>query len=162
MALDDLLKIQRAGWIIESVDDYGTFCRCPSFGCNVRVKIKHGANVRACDPGLNRNPWDVPIGSYEDLRKFLRERREELLLTIPEVEDIAGLTADHLKKAEKDNPSRLPELGTIVLWAQSLGYEVVLRPTQLSKMGLRLIDETSRFRGRRVRERSRRRRQRAL
>lgn len=162
MALDDLKNIQRNGWIIESVDDEGTFCRCPSFGCNLRVKIKHGTNVRSCDPGLTRNPTEVQIGSYEDLRMFLRKRREQLLLTIPEVEEIAGLTAYHIAKAEKDNPSRLPELGTIILWSQALGYDVVLRPTQLSTMTLRFIDETRRFRGRRVQERDRRRRARGL
>lgn len=155
---DDLKEIQKAGWMVLGTLEDGVLCQCPSFGCGLKVKIKRGAKPQQCDPGLSRHPADRPIGSYEDARQLLRERREDLLLSIPEVEEIAGLTKDHLAKAEKDNPSRLPELDTIVVWAQALGYEIVFRPTQLSNMGLRLIAETSRYRGRRLQERDRRRR----
>ena len=158
MSVDDLKKAQAAGWMVEGALEDGILCRCPSHGCGLRVKIKYGAPIQQCDPGLSRHPADRPIGSYEEVRQLLRERREDLLLSIPEVEEIAGLTKDHLAKAEKDNPSRLPELDTILVWAQALGFEMVLRPTPLSNMGLRLIDETGRYRSRRVRARDRRRR----
>lgn len=161
MAVDDLKRAQRAGWIIEGVSDDGMLCRCPSAGCGLRVKIKYGASIQSCDPGLSRDPRAIPVGSYEDVRKLLRERREDLLLTIPEVEEIAGITKDHIAKAEKENPTRTPGLDIIAEWAAALGYEIVLRPTQLSALSLRLIDETRRYRGRRVQERERRRRQRA-
>lgn len=160
MSVDDLQKAQRAGWIIEGCDDDGMLCRCPSAGCGLRVKIKYGGPIQSCDPGLNRDPRSIQIGSYEDVRKILRDRREDLLLTIMEVEDIAGLTHGHLMKAEKENPTRTPGLDIIAEWAAALGYEVVLRPTQLPKLSLRIIDETRRYRGRRLQERARRRRDR--
>jgi len=160
MAVDDLKKAQRAGWIIEGADDDGMLCRCPSAGCGLRVKIKYGGPIQSCDPGLNRDPRAVPIGSYDDVRRLLRERREDLLLTIPEVEEIAGVTKDHFAKAEKENPTRTPGVDIIAEWAAALGYEIVMRPAQLSPLSLRLIDETRRYRPRRLQERARRRRSR--
>jgi transcriptional regulator with XRE-family HTH domain len=161
VSVDDLKRAQRAGWIIEGVDEDGMLCRCPSHGCGLRVKMKFGGPIQTCDPGLNRDPRSVPIGSYEDVRVLLRERREDLLLSIPELEEIAGLTKDHIAKAEKENPTRTPGFDLLSVWAQALGYEFVLRPAQLSPLSLRTIVETRQYRGRRLLERARRRRERA-
>lgn len=157
MSVDDLKRAQKAGWIIQGVDDEGILCRCPSSGCGLQVRIKYGGPVQHCDPGLTRDPRSIPVGSYDDVRRILRDRREELLLTIPEVEEIAGTTKDHLAKAEKENPSRVPGFDIIAEWAEALGYEIVLRPAQLSSLSMRLIAETRRYRRRRLQERARRR-----
>lgn len=160
MSVDDLKRAQRAGWMIEGVTDDGILCRCPSAGCGLRVKMKFGGPIQHCDPGLYRDPRSIPIGSYEDLRCVLRDRREDLLLTIMEVEDIAGLTHGHLLKAEKENPTRTPGLDIISEWAAALGYEIVLRPTNLPQLSLRIISEIRQNRGRRLQARARRRRER--
>jgi len=142
MSMDDLKAVQAAGWTLIATDGDSTLAACPSFGCGVKVRIPHGKRVLSCDPGLNRGPRDIPIGSYEDMRKALRLRRQELELAIPEVEHIAGLARDHLAKAEKPNPTKLPNVDTTLWWAAALGYEVVLRPVDLPDIALRIISET--------------------
>lgn len=160
MAIDDLKKAQDAGWVLVGATDKYSICRCPSYGCGVKLRIPYGTTPQRCDPGLSRDPISEPVGSYDELRRKLRHRREEMLLSIPEVEDIAGLTVDHIKKAEKDNPSRIPEFDTLVLWAQALGFELVLRHSGLPNLGIRFIDDTRRWRPRRKKMRDRLRRER--
>jgi transcriptional regulator with XRE-family HTH domain len=142
MSLKDLKKVQDAGWLIIASDDGGVLARCPSHGCGLKVRIPYGTNVQSCDPGLSRSPTDMPVGSFEDLRLFLQSRREELGLSISEIESISGLSVDHVAKAEKENPARLPNVDTVIYWANALGFEVVLRPAELSAMALRIIAET--------------------
>ena len=142
MSLEDLERIQKAGWMIVAADDERTLARCPAYGCGLKVNIPHGSSVQACDPGLSRDAWDIPIGNYEDIRLVLKDRRQELLLTIPEVEDIAGLSVDHIAKAEKKDPARKPTIETMIYWAQALGFEILLRHTGMPKKTLRFIDET--------------------
>ncbi|MFW8636972.1 helix-turn-helix domain-containing protein [Cribrihabitans pelagius] len=82
---------------------------------------------------------DRKVGSYDGARMALRARREALGLTISEVEELAGATVDHLAKAEKDGSSKLPNAQLLLEWAQALGYEVVLRPTELPAYTRRVI-----------------------
>lgn len=149
MSMDDLKRVQRAGWLIVASDEDKTIAKCPANGCGLCVSIPHGAKVQSCDPGLVRAPSDIPVGNFEDLRQVLRDRRRELLLTIPETESVSGLSVDHIAKAEKENPVRLPNVDTVIYWAGALGFELVLRPTGLPPAALRIISETRQFAKRR-------------
>jgi len=85
---------------------------------------------------------EVTVEHFETARVFLRDRREQLCLTIKELEEAAGITVDFMAKFEKDDPSKIPNTQTFIEWAQSLGYDVVLRPGKLPPNVLRLMADT--------------------
>lgn len=135
-----LAQVQDSGWVISSVTGEVVVARCASAGCKMAAKLSPDRNV----PTINRTDerTHIPIEAYDQLRQVLRERRKELCLSIAEVEDITGLTRDHLAKMEKDNPSKIPSAMIIWDWIQALGYEVVLRPKPLPKIALTEIVDT--------------------
>lgn len=139
--------------MIVAASDEDMICRCPSRGCGLKARFKFGDNIPSCDPALNRDTSSIPIGSFSDLRKVLRSRREELRLSINDTEEIAGLSVDHIAKMEKDRPDRIPNLDTIIHWANALGLEITLRPTEMTPFALRRLQETRHLaerRGRRI------------
>ena len=137
-----LKAVENAGWSIESVDADSVVGKCPSVGCQLRAKLAHDKPVPRVDPSCRRNVLDRKIESYDDVRELLRARREGLGLTIREVEEIAGAAVDHLAKAEKDDPSKLPNVQLLVEWLQALGLELVVRPGELPAYTRRVIVET--------------------
>lgn len=140
-------EVQSAGWNIVAVTTDAITAGCPRSGCNLRHKIRKGGTVPAVcrtDPPLA----DVAVTSFDDARIAMRERREQLWLTIKEVEDAAGLADDYLAKFEKDDPSKIPNAQAFIEWVQSLGFEMVLRPSTLPPRTMRLIEQT-RVRGER-------------
>jgi len=140
MVVDRIKEAQRKGWVVIGVETGSIFLRCPSYGCGLKCKVLNGEPIPSVDPMLSRNPVDMQVGSFADMQSALRERREELCLSISEVEDAAGLAHGHIGKAEKDNPSREPQIGIILEWAQALGFEVVLRRADLPPLTQRLIE----------------------
>jgi transcriptional regulator with XRE-family HTH domain len=137
-----LKQVQAAGWQIEAVQPDHVIARCPSVGCALRAKLALGGPVPAVDPARARSRVEARIQSYDDLRQQLRERREALLLSIREIEEIAGLTVDHLAKLEHDGRTRLPDIQTIMDWCGAVGYEIVLRPVPMTALALRTICDT--------------------
>jgi transcriptional regulator with XRE-family HTH domain len=137
-----LKECEDAGWHLEFVGDDFVVGKCPSVGCGLRAKLDQDRAVPCADPGRRRDVLDLKVGSYDEARTVLRERRETLGLTISEVEELAGATVDHLAKAEKDGPSKVPNAQLLLEWAQALGYEVVLRPTELPALTRRVICDT--------------------
>lgn len=136
-----LRKVQRSGWIIRAVDETAVFGSCPREGCQVMVKLRPEASIPdACSRGPDLA--EQAVESYDQARVFLRGRRETLGLSIKDVELGIGMADDHLAKFEKDDPSRIPTVPIFVEWAKGLGYEVVLRPTSLPPLMLRIIAET--------------------
>lgn len=138
---DFLRKVQRCGWQLHRVDQAEVVGKCPVAGCGLKVKVDAGGFVPSChraDPALT----DIPIESFDDLRHVLRARREDLALTITEVEEVAGLTVDYLAKFEKDDPSKIPNMQATLEWLQALGYQMVIRPAQLTPYALRVLVET--------------------
>lgn len=134
-----LKAAQRAGWHLVGVDETGAIGACPTPGCDVKVKLRPGHQIpETC----RKDRQELVVEDYETIRQHLRNRREQLTLTIPEVEHIAGFTADHIAKAEKPEPSRQMKLDLLAMWARALGYEIVLRPVGLPDLALRLIEET--------------------
>lgn len=141
---DFLRHVQRSGWLVESADEESLIARCPAVGCGLRVKLKAGAAVPSRDCG--RTPeTDIAVEGFEEARKFLRQRRRALSLTILETEIVSGIATDHLAKFERDDGNRLPNAQTFFEWAQALGYQVVLRPVDLPPITLRMISETRPF-----------------
>jgi transcriptional regulator with XRE-family HTH domain len=136
-----LKDVQLRGWPIERVNPSDVVVGCPNESCSVRVRLKSGAAFPApCTSGGKAR--QQPVTDFEDARKFLRERREELRLTIRDVEDISGMADDFLAKFEKENPSKYPNVQTFVEWAKSLGFQVVLVPGEFTPKALRIIAET--------------------
>lgn len=135
-----LREIQRLGWIIESVGKDACVVKCPEQGCGMRARIRKDTGA---PPRLNeRVETDIEAKSFDEVRQMLRARRLELALSIPEIEEAAGLTTDHLAKFERPDFSKIPNLDTVIYWAGALGFELVLRPAELPPMTLRMITET--------------------
>ena len=135
-------EVQQRGWHVEAVTDEDVIGRCPSIGCGLRAKLNQNARIPDVDPGCRRSRIDKPVHNFEDVRKAMRQRREELALTIHEVEEIGGITVDYLAKFEKENPSKIPNASLLFEWVQTLGYELVLRPIEMTPYAIRTICET--------------------
>jgi hypothetical protein len=136
-----LAAIQKAGWRIVHVDATAAFCACRREGCGLTVKLQQGSSF----PDTSRPGPDLAeqiVGSFDDARRFLRQKREHLALTIPDVEAGAGIATDFLAKFEKDDPVKIPNAQTFIEWASSLGFQVVLRPGDIPRNMLRLIADT--------------------
>ena len=140
-----LRAVQRAGWQVQGADEGRCIARCPSPGCGVKVALTPGRSV----PARSAPSFSVEkhVTGFEDARSFLKERRLDLLFTIQEVEEIAGMTVDFLAKFEREDWAtagtvRQPNVQTFVEWAQALGYNVVLVPGELPPYALRMIEQT--------------------
>lgn len=133
-----LREVQRRGWTIEAVDTASCIARCSD--CALRVKLTPDGHIPSKTATAYQS--DVVLRSNEDGRVALRERRQELGLIITDVEHIAGLTPDHLAKAEMPNPSRVVNVDTFTIWANALGFDVVLRRKELPPVTLRAIIDT--------------------
>lgn len=143
MDLKSLKKVQDAGFIIESVTPTHVIGRFPSGDCSLLVKFAKGDHV----PDVRRENDAIRhvIKEEDDFRLLLRERREKLGLTIREVEEISGMPIDFLAKIEKDRQNekaRVPSFATRLIWAEALGYNVYLGPTDLTRLALRTICDT--------------------
>lgn len=122
-------EVQAAGWDIVAADTESVWAGCPRGGCNLRLRIKAGSSIPSVCRSTPLLPEIVVKSHVNDARPALRDRRVELGLSIKDVEDCSGIAADHLAKMEKDDPSKLPNILTFVDLANSLGYDVVLRPS---------------------------------
>jgi len=142
MDLKFLKEVQSLGWHINGVLGDEVRVSCPAVGCGMKAKLKQGSSIPFADPGSRRNRLDVPLQSYDDLRRALRGRREDLALTILEVEEIGGIATDHLAKFEKDAHTKMPNAQTLIEWVQALGYELVLRPADLTPFAMRVVCDT--------------------
>ena len=134
-----LKEVQKNGWVIKEVTESYVFVTCSSGGCSLRLQLAPAKGVPSLMPSCDSTSCDRPVANFDDVRRVLRPRREELALTIHEVEDSAGITVDFVAKFEKDNPSKYPNFQTTIEWAKSLGYEFVLRPTDLPPKTLLMI-----------------------
>lgn len=134
-----LREVQKRGWLIEAVTEQSCVARCNSQSCSLRVALRPGGHIPA---KLREGRPSVALGSFEDARIALKERRHILRLTISQTEHMAGIATDHLAKAEKENPTRLINVDLFILWANSLGYDVVLQQADLPSVTLREIIDT--------------------
>lgn len=134
--------VQAAGWHIEAATSEFVIAKCPSVGCNLRAKLNQDQHIPQVDPGCRRSFTDRKVEKFDDIRLILRERRENLALSIREVEEIGGIAVDHLAKMEKDEFTKQPNAQTLIEWAQALGFELVLRPAELTNYALRTICDT--------------------
>jgi len=149
MDAEFLRAVQKAQWLIKAAGEDYVMVSCPRAGCNVTLNLTPGGFIpQTCKVGPDL--LEKTVGSFDDVRVFLRTRREDLALSIRDVEEAAGLETDHMAKFEKDNPTKIPNVTTFLEWAGALGYEVVLRPSPLPHIALRAIIETRPFLKRRV------------
>lgn len=159
MAYDDLKKCQAAGWLVVGATDTHALCKCPSFGCGLKFSVPYGTNPPRPEKMVGRDPSEKRIESSDEMRKFLRYCRQERLLSIPEIEQLAGLAHGHIAKAEKDDPSRRNlSIETVLYWAGALGYDLVLKPSAMPNASLRVLAESIPLHDRRRRENARSRR----
>ena len=136
--LDFVRRVQRAGWLLVTVQPESCVARCSRSGCDMRARFSPNKPI----PCVGQEATNPSITGFEALRVMLRRRRHELALSIPEVEAAAGLSADHLAKSERENVTRPPNFDLCVQWAASLGYDVVLRPAPLPPITTRAIADS--------------------
>lgn len=152
MAVDRkfLSEVQNAGWVITEVSDDAVLGACPNAGCGLKVTLRPGKSVppASCQPAMGKV---IKIRNFDDARLPLRERREDLCLSIKETEDICGIAVDYLAKFEKDNPSKIPNAQTFIEWAQGLGFVVCLIEDKLPPLAMETIAITRHRRAARVR-----------
>jgi hypothetical protein len=149
-----LWQLQRAGWVIVGASTESATVKCPMPGCQIRTRFAPGKDIpKACATGSERH---FIVRSYDEGRKFLKERRADLLLTIPDVENIIGCADDHLAKFERDSYSdpslttmRMPNAQLLIDWANSLGFDVALVPSELPRKALFVVADTRHKAGRR-------------
>ena len=140
IGLPFLRRVQQSGWRIESVDGDTCTVRCPRAGCDMRARFRAALDVPPRN--LPLHSLDEPVRSFDDARALLKARREELGLTIAEVEHVSGIADDHLAKCERTAFDKMPNVQTFMEWAQALGFDVILRPAELPPVVLRVISET--------------------
>ena len=140
MNADFLKAVQAAGWTIESADGSVCIVTCPTPGCGMRARFRQDGAVPQRDVPFLR--YDEPVTTFSEAQEVLRRRRQNLGLTIPEVEDIAGMAGDHLAKFERVDYSRPPGIEIFLEWCGALGMEVVLRHGDLPPVALRVIADT--------------------
>lgn len=119
-----LKEVQAAGWMIRKVTESAAVVSCPNQGCTLHVNLELGKHI----PKVNM-PCRIgkPIEDFDDIRCRLRDRRQELGLSIKDVEEIGGFAYDHLPKFEKDDPYRIPNMQTTIDWANALGNRLVFK-----------------------------------
>lgn len=144
-------EVQRAGWIVKEASDEAVLGGCPRPGCGLKVALKPGVPIPKTCSGEDAVAL-VEVRTFDDARKFLRERREDLGLSIKEMEEICGIAADFAAKFEKDDPSKIPNAQTFIEWAQGLGYVVFLKPGKLSSLAMETIAITRHRRAARLRQ----------
>jgi hypothetical protein len=138
-----LRRIQEAGWLVERVEQDHVVAKCPADGCALRARLRpeqpisrRSAIVHGSDDHF------AVVNSYDDLRVALRRRREDLALSQYEVDELGGFTSAHIAKAEKDNPIRYMTLHNVIAWANTLGLELVLRPSPVPSIAMKQIVES--------------------
>ncbi len=57
--------------------------------------------------------WQETADTY-DISIMLRDKRERWLLTIRELEEVAGLESNHLAKVERNGTKKIPNVQTLV------------------------------------------------
>jgi transcriptional regulator with XRE-family HTH domain len=136
-----MAAIQKAGWRIVAADDHCVTCACGNPGCSLKIKLEPAKPIP--------RPWDESsvvawerVTDADGLRRSLRNRREELGLTIPEVEEGIGLVDGHLGKIEKDYPSKIPNVMTLLWLMRCLGLAMYIAPYELPHPMLRTISAT--------------------
>ena len=138
---DFLRALQSAGWLIKAVDEDKATVSCPRSGCGLNLTYRPGRKIHqscAKEPTIA----ECPVRGFDDARVFLRQRREDLALSIKDVEEVAGMAVDHLAKFEKDDSVRIPNAQIFFEWVQALGYQVVLKPAELPVYALRIVAES--------------------
>lgn len=145
MGTQEFLKsVESRGWMVETFDGKHCIARCKSPGCSLRIQMEVGKHVPIREVDQS-HLLDHVLHEYNDARKVLRDRREDLGISIAELEEVAGIAKDHLAKFEPDGyrkHNRVPNIEIFLWWANSLGYEVVLRPKELPPITCRAIAET--------------------
>ena len=136
---DWLRAVSDSGWVVEGRDGDRLVIRCPAVGCRVQAMIAPGSVPAPCDPGARRGAWDHPVADYEELKLFLRQRRQDLGFTIEDVDQAAGWPSDRYVSKLEVGASKTVTMPTLVLWAGALGYELVLRPTPLPPVARRIL-----------------------
>jgi transcriptional regulator with XRE-family HTH domain len=147
VTVDFLVALQKSGWVLDRVLEDSVSVSCPQPGCQVRTRFRPEVKIpSAC--GV-QSQGAIIIGGYDEARKALKERRQVLGLSIPDVEDIVGCADDHIAKAERDSyndPSlttrRTPNAQLLIDWANGLGFDVAFIPREMPRKALFVLADT--------------------
>lgn len=134
--------LQSRGWQVVEVGEDSCRVRCRATGCGLMAVLKSSGHVPQVDPQKNRNVLDIDVRNYDDLLNALRQRRQDLKLSIREIEAACGLADDHLAKIEKPGSVKIPNAQIAIDLCNTLGFDVVLRPSDLPRPTIQKILET--------------------
>lgn len=147
-----LKAVQREGWTIKGSDGEVIIAGCPRSGCGLVVKMRPGAAIpRSCGPSPALT--EIGIASFNDMRRFLQDRGEELGLSIPEIEDLVGLAGDHLAKFYSETPQKLINVVAFIDLCDALGLRISLSRGPVPDITLRKIAEGQDNKRRRINHR---------
>lgn len=133
-----LQDVQKANWAIVEANDRCVVGKCTGAHCGLRAQLTPGAplpTVGSCSSALI-------VNSFEDLKQILHNRRNELTLSISDTEHASGFADDHLRKMDTPSPTKIPNLQAAIDWANTLGYNLALVPTDLPTATLNIMAET--------------------
>lgn len=134
-----LQAVEEAGWVLAYVRADQCSVMCPRSGCDLRITLRPGAPVPN-SAGAMPETKEIAFDSYDAWRKFMVDRREQLGLSIKDMEAIAGVADDHLAKIE--TAVKIPNLETAIMLSQAAGIEIFARFSPLRKIAQRTIIET--------------------
>lgn len=124
-------NMESLGWRVHSFRD-GAFCfKCEKVGCE-------GVHNSTSDEMSNPGPCSLPhtgnlgkpaIELYTQFIDLLRMRRKAIGLSQEDITECTGLADGHINKLEAQH--RIASMPTLLLWAQSIGLELTVRPAPL-------------------------------
>ncbi len=143
MNLDEFIReMQRRQWVLWGSREgrHVFICRhdnCPSSVVVLDDKMGKSALARPCKLPHTDPIADQAVVNYHSLVEILRRRRQELGLSQDDVEYAAGLSIDHIGKAESGERSLT--LPTFTAWANTLGFDFRLAPAPVPDQVIKVI-----------------------
>lgn len=129
------------GWRLNGVDARSATLICSKQGCKARHSVfldNLPDHVAPCDLP-HAMEYAAPVfASYQELIGVMRDRRRSLSLSQSDIDDASGLGDGHTAKIESF--ARVATFPTLGLLSQTLGLELILRPSKLPDATLSTIE----------------------
>lgn len=137
-----LKDIQKAGWSVVSATDTEVIGQCGNVNCQLRAKLTEGSFIPSTCEGRSHRVFEPQIFDLQSWIEVLRDRRQQLCLSIRDVEAVIGHATDSVAKYESQKSDKVPTVEFMFLWSQAVGLDFLARPTNLSNYAVRIISET--------------------
>lgn len=125
-------KAESNGWVFDQLKGSTLTLRCGVQGCT--GKTYHDLN-KVSDPPAPCTKAHVNgfsqrlFNEHKHLVRELQRRRRQIGLSQADLDDALGLADGYVAKLESF--ARIPQGPTLLMWCQSLGVKIELRPAQM-------------------------------